>query len=163
MLILTALFWCSKVDGTERLQLTFPRLFAFLPRWSPDVTQIAFMRRPSSRLLTVDQQRGLLSPREVDARRKRDFVNPLAGSGLGSQPVGGRRTNQLSQGGGGAGRFCAYQSVSLARCHRRVPSQTKSTAWPKRKETPIHSGRTSLIHPQKAAAEKSQAIRLIRR
>jgi len=34
--------WRSKVDGTERLQLTFPPMFAYLPRWSPDGRQIAF-------------------------------------------------------------------------------------------------------------------------
>jgi Tol biopolymer transport system component len=34
--------WRSKVDGTERLQLTFPPLGAFLPRWSPNGRQIAF-------------------------------------------------------------------------------------------------------------------------
>ena len=30
------------MDGTERLQLTFPPLGAFLPRWSPNGRQIAF-------------------------------------------------------------------------------------------------------------------------
>jgi Tol biopolymer transport system component len=35
--------WRSKVDGSERLQLTFPPLSAHLPRWSPDGTRIAFM------------------------------------------------------------------------------------------------------------------------
>jgi Tol biopolymer transport system component len=34
--------WRSRVDGTERLQLTFPPSRAFLPRWSPDGKQIAF-------------------------------------------------------------------------------------------------------------------------
>jgi DNA-binding winged helix-turn-helix (wHTH) protein len=34
--------WRSKVDGSERLQLTFPPMRAFLPRWSPDGKQIAF-------------------------------------------------------------------------------------------------------------------------
>src|SRR5207248_6694024 len=34
--------WRSKVDGSERLQLTFPPLRALLPRWSPDGKQIAF-------------------------------------------------------------------------------------------------------------------------
>ena len=34
--------WRCKVDGTERLQLTFPPLHAVLPRWSPDGKQIAF-------------------------------------------------------------------------------------------------------------------------
>ncbi len=34
--------WRSKVDGTERRQLTFPPLRVFWPRWSPDGQQIAF-------------------------------------------------------------------------------------------------------------------------
>ena len=35
--------WRSKVDGSERTQLTYPPLQAHLPHWSPDGTQIAFM------------------------------------------------------------------------------------------------------------------------
>ena len=34
--------WRSKMDGSERLQLTFPPLKVLLPRWSPDGKQIAF-------------------------------------------------------------------------------------------------------------------------
>jgi len=34
--------WRSKADGSERLQLTFQPMRAFLPRWSPDGKQIAF-------------------------------------------------------------------------------------------------------------------------
>jgi Tol biopolymer transport system component len=34
--------WRSKVDGSERLQLTFPPMTVGLPRWSPDARQIAF-------------------------------------------------------------------------------------------------------------------------
>jgi Tol biopolymer transport system component len=34
--------WRSKVDGTERLQLTSPPLVGFQPQWSPDGKQIAF-------------------------------------------------------------------------------------------------------------------------
>jgi Tol biopolymer transport system component/predicted Ser/Thr protein kinase len=34
--------WRSKLDGSERLQLTFPPLTAYLPRWSPDAKHIAF-------------------------------------------------------------------------------------------------------------------------
>jgi eukaryotic-like serine/threonine-protein kinase len=34
--------WRSKVDGTERLQLSFPPMTAYLPRWSPDGKRIAF-------------------------------------------------------------------------------------------------------------------------
>ena len=34
--------WRSRVDGSERLQLTFPPMQAGLPRWSPDAARIAF-------------------------------------------------------------------------------------------------------------------------
>jgi eukaryotic-like serine/threonine-protein kinase len=34
--------WRSRVDGSERLQLTYPPAAAALPRWSPDGTQIAY-------------------------------------------------------------------------------------------------------------------------
>jgi DNA-binding winged helix-turn-helix (wHTH) protein len=37
--------WRSKIDGTDRLQITFPPMQAFLPRWSPDGRQIAFNAR----------------------------------------------------------------------------------------------------------------------
>ena len=35
--------WRSRVDGSQRLQLTFPPVQAVLPRWSPDGKRIAFM------------------------------------------------------------------------------------------------------------------------
>jgi serine/threonine protein kinase/Tol biopolymer transport system component len=35
--------WRSKVDGTQRLQLTFPPMRTFMPRWSPDGKRIAFV------------------------------------------------------------------------------------------------------------------------
>jgi DNA-binding winged helix-turn-helix (wHTH) protein/Tol biopolymer transport system component len=35
--------WRSNVTGSERVQLTFPPMRAFLPRWSPDGKQIAFI------------------------------------------------------------------------------------------------------------------------
>ena len=38
--------WRSKVDGTQKLQLVFPPMFAYLPRWSPDGKQIAFFGHP---------------------------------------------------------------------------------------------------------------------
>src|SRR5262245_61831827 len=37
--------WRSKVDGSQRLQLTYPPMQASLPRWSPDGKQIAFSAR----------------------------------------------------------------------------------------------------------------------
>jgi len=38
--------WRSKVDGTQKLQLVFPPMQAYLPRWSPDGKQIAFSGHP---------------------------------------------------------------------------------------------------------------------
>src|SRR5262249_4868184 len=35
--------WRSRVDGSQRLQLTFPPMRVLVPRWSPDGKQIAFM------------------------------------------------------------------------------------------------------------------------
>jgi Tol biopolymer transport system component/DNA-binding winged helix-turn-helix (wHTH) protein len=41
--------WKSKVDGSQRRQLTFQPMGAGLPRWSPDGTQLVFMgRTPNS-------------------------------------------------------------------------------------------------------------------
>jgi Tol biopolymer transport system component len=37
-----AALWRSRVDGSDRVQLTFPPMQAALPRWSPDGSQIAF-------------------------------------------------------------------------------------------------------------------------
>jgi Tol biopolymer transport system component/DNA-binding winged helix-turn-helix (wHTH) protein len=34
--------WRSKLDGTQRLQLTVPPMRAFLPRWAPDGRRVAF-------------------------------------------------------------------------------------------------------------------------
>jgi Tol biopolymer transport system component len=41
--------WVSDSDGRGRLQLTFPPLYAFLPYWSPDGKQIAYMGLASDR------------------------------------------------------------------------------------------------------------------
>jgi len=45
--------WRSRLDGTERLQLTSSPLAAFLPRWSPDGSQIAFFGGTSSETLRI--------------------------------------------------------------------------------------------------------------
>jgi len=37
-----AILWRSRVDGSERLQLTYPPMRATLPRWSPDGKRIVF-------------------------------------------------------------------------------------------------------------------------
>jgi len=45
--------WRSKLDGSDRLQLSFPPLQVALPRWSPDGKQIAFMARLPSQLWQI--------------------------------------------------------------------------------------------------------------
>jgi Tol biopolymer transport system component len=41
--------WRSSLDGSDRVQLTFPPLQAYLPYWSPDGKQITFMGLASDR------------------------------------------------------------------------------------------------------------------
>lgn len=41
--------WRSKVDGSERLQLTYPPGYAFLPRWSPDGKRLVFFEERSGK------------------------------------------------------------------------------------------------------------------
>jgi Tol biopolymer transport system component len=48
--------WRSRLDGSERVQLTFPPMPALLPRWSPDGSRIAFFAGTSfgsNRVYTV--------------------------------------------------------------------------------------------------------------
>ena len=58
--------WRSKVDGSERLRLSYPPLYASLPRWSPDGKQIAFFSVTSgkpSRIYVVSPEMG--NPQEL--------------------------------------------------------------------------------------------------
>lgn len=41
--------WRSRIDGSERMQLTFPAMQALLPRWSPDGKIIAFAARAAGK------------------------------------------------------------------------------------------------------------------
>jgi Tol biopolymer transport system component/tRNA A-37 threonylcarbamoyl transferase component Bud32 len=58
--------WKSKLDGSQRLQLSYPPLYAMLPSWSPDGKQIAFYALSpglKTRLFTVSIDGG--TPREM--------------------------------------------------------------------------------------------------
>jgi WD40 repeat protein len=59
--------WRSKLDGSERLQLTNPPLYAMLPRWSPDGKRIIFFEFAASpdkpgRMYEVSPQGGSARP-----------------------------------------------------------------------------------------------------
>ena len=45
--------WRTNITGSERVQLTFPPMRAFLPRWSPDGKQIAFIGAPAGERWTI--------------------------------------------------------------------------------------------------------------
>ncbi|HVO62123.1 MAG TPA: protein kinase, partial [Terriglobales bacterium] len=60
------ILWRSKVDGSDRLQLTYPPTYALLPRWSPDGKKIVFYAMSSgkpARFYEVSSQGG--SPTEL--------------------------------------------------------------------------------------------------
>jgi DNA-binding winged helix-turn-helix (wHTH) protein/Tol biopolymer transport system component len=68
--------WRSRIDGTDRLQLTFGSLNAGPPRWSPDGTRIAFRGDLSdeSRIYVVPRDGG--SPEPVSAAEFSHADNP---------------------------------------------------------------------------------------
>jgi eukaryotic-like serine/threonine-protein kinase len=45
--------WRSKLDGSERLQLSFPPMQAGLPRWSPDGKRIVFMATTPGKTMKI--------------------------------------------------------------------------------------------------------------
>jgi Tol biopolymer transport system component len=53
--------WRSRADGSERVQLTFPPVSVYLPRWSPDGTQIAYINAQAGqpwRIFLISAQGG---------------------------------------------------------------------------------------------------------
>jgi dipeptidyl aminopeptidase/acylaminoacyl peptidase len=71
--------WRSKLDGSERLQLTYPPLHAMLPRWSPNGEKIIFFEFESSsgnpaRMYAVSPEAG--SPRQLLPDDHRHQLDP---------------------------------------------------------------------------------------
>jgi serine/threonine protein kinase/Tol biopolymer transport system component len=77
--------WRSKMDGTERLQLSFPPMSVLGPQWSPDGKQIAFAAQMPGKpyhVYTVSADGG--APKEV-TKGELDEISPnwgLDGSSL---------------------------------------------------------------------------------
>ncbi len=71
--------WRSKVDGSERLQLTYPPMYPVLPRWSPDGRKIVFFEFAVSaakpaRIYEVSVDGG--SPRQLMPDDPRQQLDP---------------------------------------------------------------------------------------
>ncbi|MHB8303891.1 MAG: winged helix-turn-helix domain-containing protein [Acidobacteriaceae bacterium] len=67
--------WCSRVDGSQRLQLTAPPMEVFMMHWSPNGKRIVLMgREPGKvwRLYIVDGQGGDLLPVLTETRNEAD-------------------------------------------------------------------------------------------
>jgi Tol biopolymer transport system component len=45
--------WRSRIDGTQKVQLTFPPMEVHAPRWSPDGKQVAFMGRDPGKVWRI--------------------------------------------------------------------------------------------------------------
>jgi Tol biopolymer transport system component/DNA-binding winged helix-turn-helix (wHTH) protein len=74
--------WRSKVDGTERLQLTSAPLISAVPQWSPDGKQIAFAASPPGKPLhvyIVSADGG--TPKEVTKGEVNEFFPSWSGDG----------------------------------------------------------------------------------
>jgi len=90
--------WRSKADGSERVQLTFPPLQAFVSYWSPDGKQIAFMGLAPDRrwhIFLVSVEGG--SPQQLTSG-DRDQRDP-SWSPDGNSLAYGEQPDALGQGG----------------------------------------------------------------
>lgn len=79
--------WRSKVDGSERLQLTFPPMNAQEPRWSPDGREIVFTAWPS-KIFVISANGG--TPRQLMPDDNPDVVGAATWSPDGNSIVFGR-------------------------------------------------------------------------
>jgi len=69
--------WRSRVDGSQRLQLTYPPAAAVLPRWSPDDKQLTFyelLQGQNSKLVTISVDGG--TPAEQISEDQEAKVDP---------------------------------------------------------------------------------------
>jgi eukaryotic-like serine/threonine-protein kinase len=86
--------WRSRPDGSERSQLTYPPLLAYMPRWSPDGSQIAFMGQSPGKpwqLYIVSAQGG--SPQQL-IPDKSDQADPTWSPDGNSLAFGGQAVSE---------------------------------------------------------------------
>jgi Tol biopolymer transport system component/DNA-binding winged helix-turn-helix (wHTH) protein len=84
--------WRSRVDGSDRLQLTFPPMNAHEPRWSPDGRQIVFNDFPS-KLFVVSAEGG--TPRQLMPEDHPDLIGAATWSPDGDSIVFGQWTGTM--------------------------------------------------------------------
>jgi len=80
--------WRSKLDGSERLQLTFAPMNAHEPRWSPDGKQILFADLPH-KLFVVSADGG--APRQLMSADRPDLIGAGAWLPDGGSIIFGRK------------------------------------------------------------------------
>jgi eukaryotic-like serine/threonine-protein kinase len=90
--------WRSRIDGSDRLQLTYPPTQAHLPRWSPDEKQIAYIgvHNNNWKIFLMSAQGG--TPQELLPQENENEADPVFspdGSQLAFGGVGGRRAIKL--------------------------------------------------------------------
>lgn len=88
--------WRSRADGTERVQLTFPPVRAFQPRWSPDDSQIAFLNVQFNqpwKIELVPSQGG--RPRQLIPSEKNDLMPIPAGCQMAKRSSSRNRRKQI--------------------------------------------------------------------
>jgi Tol biopolymer transport system component len=111
--------WRSKVDGSEKLQLSYPPNYAMMPRWSPDGKTIAYFELPESgeaRIYEVSADGG--TPRAMMPQDRRTQQDPnwspdgskMVFGGNSSDPTAeililDRNTHQLTTLAGSKGMF----------------------------------------------------------